>query len=65
LLSNADGLQLAIGEEMSLVLADVFQAQPVGRSFEILRKFLDGPEVNTRGDLRHIATLEFFQHRLS
>jgi hypothetical protein len=61
LLSDADRLQLAIREEVGLIPPNVFQAQSIWRSLEILRELLDGTKVNTSGDLRHIPTLEFLR----
>jgi hypothetical protein len=50
---------------MGLVLPDVLQAQSVGGSFEIASELLDRSQVNAGGNLGHIVTLEFLQHRFS
>jgi hypothetical protein len=43
--------QLPNAEQIRYVLADVFGAELVGRTFEIARKVLDGPEVGACGIL--------------
>src|ERR1017187_10523152 len=57
--------QLPNAEQIRYVLADVFGAELVGRTFEIARKVLDGPEVGACGTLRVITTLEFLEHHFS
>jgi hypothetical protein len=65
MLGDTDGPQLAIREQVSLVLSDVFRAESVRRHFEILSELLDYAEVNADRSRREIPTLEFFQHRFS
>jgi hypothetical protein len=57
--------RLAIREQVSLVLSDVFRAESVRRHFEILSELLDYAQVNADRNRREIPTLEFFQHRFS
>ena len=57
--------QFPNAEEMSDVFADLFGAELVRRSLEIVRKVLDGAEVGTRSTLCVITTLEFLEHHFS
>jgi hypothetical protein len=65
MLGDTHSTQLAIRNQVSLVLSDVLRAQPVGRPLEVLSELLDRAEVNAGGNRRQIPTLEFFQHRSS
>jgi len=65
LLGDTDRIQLAIGEKVSLILSNVFAAQTVGPGLVILRKFLDGAEVDADRNRRQIPTLEFLQQGFS
>src|SRR5260370_21736289 len=56
--------ELALSEQIRLVLAYLFRAKTFGRTAEVLRKVLHRIDVGTYGALRVVATLEFIQHHL-
>src|SRR5258708_1510678 len=56
--------ELAVSEQIRLVLAYLFRAKTFGRTAEVLRKVLHRIDVGTYGALRVVATLEFIQHHL-
>ena len=65
MLSDADGIEFAVSEQVGLVLSNVLRAQPVRRFVVVLSELLDGAEVNARRNRGQIPTLEFLQHRFS
>jgi hypothetical protein len=65
LLGYRDGAQLAISEQVGLILPYVFRPELVGRLLVVARELFDRAEVNARGNRGQVPTLEFFQHRFS
>ena len=56
--------KFAIAKQVNLVLANMFWAETIGRTVEVLREILYGVDVSTNGVLSVVATLEFVQHQL-
>jgi len=50
-------------KQVNLVLANVFWAEAIGRTVEVLREILDGVNISTDGVLGVVATLKFIQHQ--
>jgi hypothetical protein len=59
------GLQLALSEEIDLVLPDMLDAEPVWRAVEVGGEPPDGTDVSTCGSLGVITALEFLEHPFS
>jgi len=47
---------------MKLILPDVFQTEHIRRPPKVPGEIADDVKVDSRGRMRVIATLEFFQH---
>ena len=56
--------QSAVAKQVNLVLANMFWAEAIGRTVEVLREILDGVDIGTDGVLSVVATLELVQHQL-
>src|SRR5215469_282713 len=50
---------------MELILPNLFRAELIGRSVEVLRKTTDRTDVSVCGSLRVITALEFLEHPFS
>jgi len=59
------GRQLLIAQHMQLELADLLDAQLVGRLAEVGGKIPNGADIAANGAGRKVATLEFLQHALT
>jgi hypothetical protein len=56
--------QLAVAKQVNLVLANVFWAEAIGRTVEVLREILHGVDMSTGGVLSVVATLTLIHHQL-
>jgi hypothetical protein len=54
----------AVAKQVNLVLANMFWAEAIWRTVEVLREILDGVDIGTDGVLGVVATLELVQHQL-
>ena len=59
------GRQLALFEQVGLIGSKFVGTELVGGLAKILGELAYHPQVLTSGDLRIVATLEFFQHHFS
>ena len=64
MLDNGVGLKLSFAEQIRLVLADVIRPELVGRTVEVTRIFVDGPEISARCAGGVVSTLELLEHQL-
>jgi hypothetical protein len=65
MLDNRVRVELPFPEQIRLILADVIRPQLVGRTVEVSRELVYGPEINARGTGCVVSTLEFFEHQFS
>jgi hypothetical protein len=56
--------ELAVTKQVNLVLANMFWAEAIWRTVEILREILYAVNIGTDSVLSVVATLEFVQHQL-
>ena len=56
--------EFAVAKQVDLVLANMFWAEAIWRTVEVLREILHGVDISTDGVLSVVATLEFIQHQL-
>jgi hypothetical protein len=63
--SHTGGLRFADAEKIGLIVADVVEAEPVGRAVEVLGNLLDGQQIRSSCSLRVITTLEFIEHHFA
>jgi hypothetical protein len=62
LVADRAGFQLALFDQMRLILSDFVQAELIGWLVEVLGKIADDRQIRPRCILRVITTLEFLQH---
>jgi hypothetical protein len=56
--------ELAVAKQVNLVLANMFWAEAIGRTVEVLREILYGVDIGTDSVLSVVTTLELVQHQL-
>src|ERR1035441_5669808 len=62
-LADGVGGEMALPEQIGLVLADVLRAEFFSGTIEMPAQILNRAQVGTRGSLRVIPTLEFLEHQ--
>jgi hypothetical protein len=62
---NRHGFELALLDEMQLVLAEVFASELIGRPMEVFSELPDRRNIGICGSLRVITALELFEHLFS
>jgi hypothetical protein len=56
--------ELAVAKQVDLVFANMFWAEAIGRTVEVLREILYGVDISADGVLRVVATLKLVQHQV-
>ena len=56
--------ELAVAKQVNLVLTNMFWAEAIGRTMEVLREILYGVDISANSVLGVVASLELVQHQL-